>query len=45
LFATLAKTAGCVPTIPILELDLCARQPHSLIPYPLSIPRLVVSCG
>src|SRR6267143_1538804 len=45
LFATLAKTSGCVPTIPILELDLCARQPHSLIPYPLSIPRLVVSCG
>src|SRR6267143_1595598 len=43
--ATLTKTAGCVPTIPILELDLCARQPHSLIPYPLSIPRLVVSCG
>ena len=45
LSATLAKTAGCVPTIPILELDLCARQPYSLIPYPLSIPRLVVSCG
>jgi len=45
LFATLAKTAGCVPTIPILELDLCARQPHSLIPDPLSIARLVVSCG
>ena len=45
--ALFLKTAGCHPTISILELPLCVRQPHSLspIPYPLSIPRLVVSCG
>jgi hypothetical protein len=47
LFATLGKTAGCVPIIPVLELGLCARQPYPLLPIPylLSIPRLVVSCG
>src|SRR5258708_1632904 len=38
LFATLAKTAGCVPTIPILELDLCARQPIPLSPILFQFP-------
>src|SRR6266478_845155 len=45
--ALFLRTAGCHPTIPVLELDLCALHPYSLfrIPNPLSIPRLVVSCG
>src|SRR6266851_3940051 len=45
LFATLAKTAGCVLTIPTLELSTVSSPTLIPTPYPLSIPRLVVSCG
>src|SRR6266851_4317432 len=36
--ALFLKTAGCHPTISILELPLCVRQPHSLLPIPFQFP-------
>src|SRR6267143_5369537 len=48
LFATLTKTAGCVPTIPILELtnqeSSSTPIPHSLhpIPFPLILLRTLL---
>jgi hypothetical protein len=43
LFATLAKTAGCVPKIPNLELSI-VRSP-TLIPYSYSPPRKSFNCN